>query len=489
MLTPDEKFNIIKQSLKDGFKGSVTNLIDSVEKEALNVDKVANTEAEQKQGLRGDTKGQTMAFTNSNEDFNTKGMKYPIDIEKTDEKGNIVRSYKNVPPGIENLPMGDKVGTVIESASEYQMGGQKTAESPQSDPGFKAFMDNVASRMEELEKEFNASGKTFNSPGKHLYQEGGQRKNLVKSRFKIAEGLEDFIGPGSGDLASEHLEPLNTYKTYRSRHFQGGGFDQGETQEDGMFYPNPNLPVMPQVEKEIATRQNLTGKEGEEFSKEVMTGKRFEDGQEVTLGSAVNRYFNKKGYNPNNMFKIMDYIGQHESGDDYTKKQVSQNKTTKEFYDGPGRGRYQFENNYEGGGITAINRTARGVKSLGLAINYKREDGPFANVFDAFYGKYEGQPSKKEIDMSTLSPEEQDFVFIFNYLNGRKKAKSDLISLLQQEDELTSDQIFDFWLNHHKVTTDLGKEEEYKRWNNRTKSLEKPIIDPTKEEENEDLEE
>ena len=86
MLTPDEKFNIIKQSLKDGFKGSVSSLIDSVEKEALNVDKVANTEAEQEKGLRGDTKGQTMAFTNSNEDFNTKGMKYPIDIEKKDEK-------------------------------------------------------------------------------------------------------------------------------------------------------------------------------------------------------------------------------------------------------------------------------------------------------------------------------------------------------------------------------------------------------------------
>ena len=28
MLTPDEKFNIIKQSLKDGYRGSISNLID-----------------------------------------------------------------------------------------------------------------------------------------------------------------------------------------------------------------------------------------------------------------------------------------------------------------------------------------------------------------------------------------------------------------------------------------------------------------------------
>ena len=32
MLTPDEKFNIIKQSLKDGYKGSVSTLINELEK-------------------------------------------------------------------------------------------------------------------------------------------------------------------------------------------------------------------------------------------------------------------------------------------------------------------------------------------------------------------------------------------------------------------------------------------------------------------------
>ena len=46
MLTPDEKFNIIKQSLKDGYRGSISNLIENVEQEAIGVDEVANTQEE-----------------------------------------------------------------------------------------------------------------------------------------------------------------------------------------------------------------------------------------------------------------------------------------------------------------------------------------------------------------------------------------------------------------------------------------------------------
>tara|TARA_R110002012_G_scaffold58619_3_gene152075 strand:+ start:2601 stop:4019 length:1419 start_codon:yes stop_codon:yes gene_type:complete len=464
MLTPDEKFNIIKQSLKDGFKGSVSDLIDKVEKESLGVDKVANTEKEKTKGLRGDTKGMTMAFPNSNENFNTKGMEYPIDIKKIDQQGNIVRSYKDVPPGIENLPMGDKTGTVIESASEYQEGGEKG----KSDPGFDSFMKDVEARMVEKEKEFNARNKTFDSPNKFLYQKGGQRIGLVKNRFKVNSDIEEFL---TSDLAEEHLTPQNTYKSYRSKYFQSGGLADGETNpNDGMFYPNPNLKVKPQVLKEMGTRAGLLGNKAAEFAKNVMSGKIWEDGTEVNLKSTTDKYFEKKGYKSENMYKIMDFIGQHESGNNYESVQVSQ-KDNGELYDGPGRGRYQFENTKSGGGITAVNRTARGVKSLGLAQNYKREDGPFANIFDAFYGKYDNQASQKEIDLNLLTPEEQDFIFIFNYLNGKEGAKSDLEKLLLQEEEVTSDQIFDFWLKHHKVSSDLGKDEEYKRWQERTKVL------------------
>ena len=424
-----------------------------------------------------------MAFTNSSGDFNTKGMQYPIDIKKLDKQGNIVRSYEDVPPGIENLPMGDKVGTVIETPAEYQLGGQKLQEGADASPGLKQFLDNVASRMEEGEKEWLAKGKTFRSPNRYLKQAGGERESLVKEKFplKILDGFEDFPADfgTSSSLANEILSP-NTYQQYRSRHFQAGGtYDQGEMGDIG-FYPNPNLPVMPQVEKELSKQHG-----SDEIASEIMEGNLWEDGTEVTLGSTVSRHFEKNDYKGSHMTKIMDYIGHHESKNDYKSKQISyktvlneQGKPEQIQFDGPARGRYQFENCTSCEGITAVNRTARAFSKYDLAMNYDREDGPFANVFNAFRGKLSGQTSAKEIDISTLSDEEQDFIFIFSKLNG--PARNDLIKLLTQDDEPTSDQIFDFWLTHHKKTTTLGRDEELNRWNERTSGI-NDLYSPTEE--------
>lgn len=92
---------------------------------------VANTPQEQEIGLReqhamGNTQA-SMAFPNvqPGQSFNTVGMKAPINIDKVDEQGHLVESYKNVPPGIQDLPTGPYKGTVIESPAGYQMGGAK----------------------------------------------------------------------------------------------------------------------------------------------------------------------------------------------------------------------------------------------------------------------------------------------------------------------------------------------------------------------------
>ena len=93
---------------------------------------VAQTPQEQEQGLRpahaAGNVGQSMAFPNvqPNQSFNTVGMKIPIDINKYDNQGHLVESYKAVPPGISNLPTGPNEGTVIESpAKTYLKGGLK----------------------------------------------------------------------------------------------------------------------------------------------------------------------------------------------------------------------------------------------------------------------------------------------------------------------------------------------------------------------------
>lgn len=90
---------------------------------------VAQTPQQQQQGLRPSHQAgnvnQSMTFPNvpPNTPFNTMGMKAPIDIKKFNEQGHLVKSYDNVPPGVQNLPTGPQRGTVIETPANMQSGG------------------------------------------------------------------------------------------------------------------------------------------------------------------------------------------------------------------------------------------------------------------------------------------------------------------------------------------------------------------------------
>lgn len=91
---------------------------------------IARTQQEQQVGLReeharGNT-GASMAFPDvaPNASFNTEGMKVPINISKFDQQGHLVQSFKDVPPGVQNLPTGPGRGTVIETPA-YKYGGYK----------------------------------------------------------------------------------------------------------------------------------------------------------------------------------------------------------------------------------------------------------------------------------------------------------------------------------------------------------------------------
>ena len=90
---------------------------------------VAQTPQQQQQGLRPSHQAgnvnQSMTFPNvpPNTPFNTMGMKAPIDIKKFNEQGHLVKSYDNVPPGVQSLPTGPQRGTVIETPANMQSGG------------------------------------------------------------------------------------------------------------------------------------------------------------------------------------------------------------------------------------------------------------------------------------------------------------------------------------------------------------------------------
>lgn len=120
MLSSEEQMQIIKGAISEGYKGPIFKLIDQA-----NVEKgqTASTEQQQEQGLRGSDGNTSMAFPNSEDDFNTKGMDFDLDIRKYDRDGNLVKSYQKVPPGIKSLNMGEEEGTVIETPSQYEDGG------------------------------------------------------------------------------------------------------------------------------------------------------------------------------------------------------------------------------------------------------------------------------------------------------------------------------------------------------------------------------
>tara|TARA_Y100000004_G_scaffold193782_1_gene256950 strand:+ start:2586 stop:4610 length:2025 start_codon:yes stop_codon:yes gene_type:complete len=140
MPTNEVRRELLDRAKASGYPGSIVDVfqaadqgIDLIEQHQMQQQKqemmVAQTPQEQEVGLReqhamGNTQA-SMAFPNvqPNQSFNTVGMRAPIDIQKIDNQGHLVESYKNVPPGIQDLPTGPSEGTVIESPAAYQKGG------------------------------------------------------------------------------------------------------------------------------------------------------------------------------------------------------------------------------------------------------------------------------------------------------------------------------------------------------------------------------
>ena len=373
MLTNETRRNILDRVKASGYPGGVSEAFRAAEQGVDVVDQfvqqqqqeqemqVAQTQQEQENGLRGEhAAGNTqasMAFPDvePNQSFNTVGMEAPIDIQKIDNQGHLVESYKNVPPGIQNLPTGPSEGTVIESPAAYQKGG--------------------------------------------VYHAGGLYHNI------------------------NHKKKSGTSRTKKN--------------------------------STISAKSYSNMKSG--FKK-----------QKGGLRNTMMDYLHTSGRDTNYVNTVMGAIAQHESKNNAAQVQVSGNKTNR-YYNGPGRGKYQFEVGANKGGNTAMNRTANFLKH-----NTKKNIRNFPSL-NKLYN------ADNSLDFTDLNSKDQDALFIGDKIFGGVPRRDAFDAVTRNRATPPSqEETFKYWLNNHKgkvngkKISDLTKEEiaaERKKWNSRTKNI------------------
>lgn len=222
---------------------------------------VAQSPEEQQQGLRpaheAGNVDQSMAFPDvqPGQSFNTMGMKVPINIDKVDNQGNLVESYKAVPPGLQNLPTGPNRGTVIESPARMRNGGTHKYQTAGFDLTTPA--DATAVKVNPPVRAINLTNyqeanPTEPSGSEFDYQGYYDKANKYLSRpiFKgttltatdIADAAKDFYGATKYEypldlLLTQGQMETKLGKTLKSQHnyFNVGNTDSGATKD----FPSP----------------------------------------------------------------------------------------------------------------------------------------------------------------------------------------------------------------------------------------------------------
>jgi hypothetical protein len=186
------------------------------------------------------------------------------------------------------------------------------------------------------------------------------------------------------------------------------------------------------------------------------------------LRNHMMNYLHNTGRDTTYVNTVMNAIGQHESKNNPDQVQVSGNKTDG-FYDGPGRGKYQFETGPEKGGNTAMNRTANFLKH-----NTDKTIHDFPNMNETYN-------ASNSLDFTNLSKKDQDALFIGDKIFGGVPRRNAFDAVTRNRTTPpTQEETFNYWLNNHKGKVngknivDLTEKEieaERKKWNNRTKGM------------------
>ena len=120
MLSNEQQMDLLKQAAAEKYNdGTILELFQANDPEFLQ----AQAQQQGMSNMAPEQMPDAMVFPQSQGDFNTMNMQAPVNVDKYGPEGELVRSYESVPPGVGNLPMGEDIGTVIETPAEYKKGG------------------------------------------------------------------------------------------------------------------------------------------------------------------------------------------------------------------------------------------------------------------------------------------------------------------------------------------------------------------------------
>ena len=136
------------------------------------------------------------------------------------------------------------------------------------------------------------------------------------------------------------------------------------------------------------------------------------------LDEIINRLVKEKGGSRSDYRNLLNTISYHESAG-------TQDPKIKQFSGGPGRGKYQFEEGKNQGGITAARRTKQYYKDSNIPVPTWLEKANKNNSLDA----------------TSLSSQQQDILFLGNM---RKHPKANFSNVWEGKESIT-----DFWSKYH----------------------------------------
>tara|TARA_B110000211_G_scaffold208345_1_gene244844 strand:+ start:1084 stop:4815 length:3732 start_codon:yes stop_codon:yes gene_type:complete len=408
--------------------------------ETLQSMQTANTPEEQQQGLKGAPPNTSMTFPNTASSFTTKGMDYNINISKFDNNGSLVQSFANVPPGVDNLPMGNKTGNVIETPAH----------------------EGYQSKGFTFEKQFNTN-----------YQESQNYQRIKNSRKGVRQNPD---GSHSTHLMADNNkdEAWPTLFQEKDGSWVEGGYE--EANRRGEIY-------------KFDSKKELT-----DFARKGDWKKHQSIGH-LSPRDNVMKYLHNSGRDTSYVNNVVKHIATQESKNTPTQRQIIDYKKDGTPIYGVGTGKFQYEQGKDGAANTAINRTVLFFKDkLDIDLTTTRHKG-YENIYDFHKG------NGTNTDFTKLSANEQDAIYLAEQIYSGEGPRDNFDILVKgRTTPPTSSEIFNYWGEFHKkkfnrsvtykdekgadktktikikwdkLTTEEKKAEKDK-WNSRTKDVHMP---------------